>query len=73
MCVGPLKPKDPPPPPPPPAPAPPAPVPELKSEEDMRRGLDPSGMNRGRKKLRIDLATNSPSTGAEGTGLNIPS
>jgi hypothetical protein len=69
MCVS--TPKPPPPPPPPAPPAPPPPSPELK-DDAVTKGMDPTGMNRGRRKLRIDLASGA-GNGAEGTGLNIPS
>lgn len=68
MCLS--TPKAPPPPPPPPPPTPPAPVPELKREDDADYTNDPAGTKKGRKKLRIDLASGAGTN--EGTGLNIP-
>ena len=65
MCLSSSKP---PPPPPPPAPAAPAPVPELKRDEPMADR--PGGLSKGRKKLRIDMASNTGSS--DGAGLNIP-
>lgn len=58
----------PPPPPPPPAAAAPVPVPELKREDPTVN--KPGGMASGRRKLRIDMASNTGSS--DGAGLNIP-
>lgn len=70
MCTS--SPKAPPPAPPPPPPAPPAPIPELKTGADKNAETDPAlAVNKGRRKLRIDMASASPMS--EGTGLNIPS
>lgn len=66
MCMS--SPKPPPPPPPPPAPAAPLPVAELKREDPT---VDkPGGLSKGRRKLRIDMASNTASS--DGAGLNIP-
>jgi hypothetical protein len=56
----------PPKPPPPPAPPPPIPTPEL--DKELTRDKLAGGQNKGRRKLRIDMASSS-----EGSGLNIPS
>lgn len=66
MCLG---SSSPPPPPPPPAPAAPVPVPELK-REDPAVNKSQGGLNSGRRKLRIDMASNTGSS--DGAGLNIP-
>jgi hypothetical protein len=69
MCTS--KPSAPPPAPPPPPPAPPAPIPELKTGADANANKDPAlAANKGRRKLRIDMASSTAAT--EGTGLNIP-
>lgn len=65
MCFSSSKP---PPPPPPPAPAAPVPVPELTKDDPTVK--KPGGMAQGRKKLRIDMASNTGSS--DGAGLNIP-
>lgn len=69
MCGS--SPSSPPPPPPPPPPAPPAPIPELKTGADKNADKDPAlAANKGRRKLRIDMASATPAS--EGSGLNIP-
>jgi hypothetical protein len=55
-------------PPPPPAPAAPVASPELMREDPTVK--KPGGMATGRKKLRIDMASNTGSS--DGAGLNIP-
>jgi hypothetical protein len=64
MCFA----SSPPKPPPPPAPAAPIPAPELKRDDPAvnKQG----GLNTGRRKLRIDMASNTGSS--DGAGLNIP-
>lgn len=65
MCMSSSKP---PPPPPPPAPAAPVAAPELTRDDPTIK--KPGGMAQGRKKLRIDMASNTGSS--DGAGLNIP-
>lgn len=60
----------PPPPPPPPAPPAPIPAPELDIDKEAARDKLTGGQNKGRRKLRIDMAGGA---GSEGSGLNIPS
>ena len=58
----------PPKPPPPPAQAAPVAAPELKREDPAINKA--GGLNTGRKRLRIDMASNTGSS--DGAGLNIP-